>query len=53
MTDFARWRDVRADIVASVGGEQAVNEARKRHQAYIDGHRLAERRADGRDQEPA
>ncbi|GAA0426982.1 hypothetical protein Acor_65740 [Acrocarpospora corrugata] len=26
-------------------GEQVVAEARKRNQAYIDGHRLAERRA--------
>ena len=40
MTDFPHWRDVRADIVASVGGEQTVTEARKRDQA----HRLAERR---------
>jgi DNA-binding XRE family transcriptional regulator len=44
MTDFPQWRDVRADIVASAGGEQTVAEARKRNQAYIDGHRLAERR---------
>jgi predicted transcriptional regulator len=44
MTDFPKWRDVRADIVASAGGEQAVAKARKRNQAYIDGHRLAERR---------
>jgi hypothetical protein len=44
MTDFPKWRDVRADIVASAGGEQAVAKARRRNQAYIDGHRLAERR---------
>lgn len=52
------------EIVAGLGGEEAVTEARQRNQAYIDGHRLAERRkalglaqaavarADGRDQEP-
>jgi DNA-binding XRE family transcriptional regulator len=45
MTDFPKWRDVRADIVASSGGDEVVAEARKRNQAYIDGHRLAERRA--------
>jgi len=44
MTNFPRWTDIRADIVASAGGEQAVAEARRRNQAYIDGHRLAERR---------
>ncbi|WP_106396440.1 helix-turn-helix domain-containing protein [Actinocorallia populi] len=44
MTDFPKWSDVRADIVAEAGGEQAVAEARKRNQSYIDGHRLAERR---------
>ncbi|REE98407.1 helix-turn-helix domain-containing protein [Thermomonospora umbrina] len=44
MTHFPKWSDVRAGIVADAGGEQAVAEARKRNQAYIDGHRLAERR---------
>jgi DNA-binding XRE family transcriptional regulator len=44
MTNFPRWTDIRADIVASAGGEQVVAEARRRNQAYIDGHRLAERR---------
>lgn len=44
MTSFPRWQDVRADIVAGAGGEEAVAEARHRNQAYIDGHRLAERR---------
>ena len=44
MTDFPRWQDVRGGIVAGAGGEQAVAEARQRNQAYIDGHRLAERR---------
>jgi DNA-binding XRE family transcriptional regulator len=44
VTSFPRWQDVRADIVAGAGGEEAVAEARHRNQAYIDGHRLAERR---------
>jgi DNA-binding XRE family transcriptional regulator len=44
MTSFPKWRDVRADIVAASGGEEAVAEARRRNQAYIDGYRLAERR---------
>jgi len=44
MTNFPGWRDVRGDIVAGVGGEEPVAEARRRNQAYIDGHRLAERR---------
>ena len=45
MTDFPKWSDVRADLVTDSSGEQAITEARKRNQAYIDGHRLAERRA--------
>ena len=44
MTEFPRWQDVRAGIVAGAGGEEAVAYARHRNQAYIDGHRLAERR---------
>jgi DNA-binding XRE family transcriptional regulator len=44
MKKFPKWSDVRADVVAGAGGEEAVAEARKRNQAYIDGHRLAERR---------
>ena len=44
MTNFPKWQDVREDVVAGSGGEQAVAEARHRNQAYIDGHRLAERR---------
>jgi DNA-binding XRE family transcriptional regulator len=44
VTSFPRWQDVRAGIVAGAGGEEAVAEARHRNQAYIDGHRLAERR---------
>ena len=44
MTSFSKWQDVRDEIVAGLGGEEAVTEARRRNQAYIDGHRLAERR---------
>ncbi|GAB3108591.1 XRE family transcriptional regulator [Streptomyces calidiresistens] len=44
MKKFPKWSDVRAEVVAGAGGEEAVAEARKRNQAYIDGHRLAERR---------
>ncbi|GII75987.1 putative antitoxin HigA3 [Sphaerisporangium rufum] len=44
MTSFPKWRDVRADIVAAAGGEEGIAEAKKRNQAYIDGHRLADRR---------
>ena len=44
MTNFPKWSEVRADVVAQAGGEEAVTEARRRSQAYIDGYRLAERR---------
>lgn len=44
MTKFPKWSDVRADVAAGAGGEEGIAEARKRNQAYIDGHRLAERR---------
>lgn len=44
MTKFAKWGDVRAEIVADVGGEERIAEARQRNQAHIDGYRLAERR---------
>jgi DNA-binding XRE family transcriptional regulator len=44
MTNFPRWQDVRDGIVAGAGGEGAVTEGRRRNQAYIDGHRLSERR---------
>jgi DNA-binding XRE family transcriptional regulator len=44
MKKFPKWSDVRADVVAGAGGEEAVTEARKRNQAQIDGYRLAERR---------
>lgn len=39
-----KWADVRTGIVQGLGGETAVAEAHQRNQAYIDAHRLAERR---------
>jgi DNA-binding XRE family transcriptional regulator len=44
MTEFPGWQDVRGGIVAGVGGEEAITEARNRNQSYIDGRPLAERR---------
>ena len=44
MTNFPKWQDIRTDIVAVAGGEEAVSQARRRNQAYVDGYRLAERR---------
>jgi DNA-binding XRE family transcriptional regulator len=44
MTNFPKWDEVRADIVADAGGEEAVSEAHLRNQTRIDAHRLAERR---------
>ncbi|GAA4626124.1 hypothetical protein GCM10023196_033070 [Actinoallomurus vinaceus] len=43
MTNFPRWSDVRADVVAGAGGERGIAEARKRNQAYIDGHSASRR----------
>ncbi|NCD19343.1 MAG: XRE family transcriptional regulator [Actinobacteria bacterium] len=39
-----KWADLRAGVVQELGGDVAVAEARQRNQAYIDAHRLAERR---------
>ena len=39
------WKDVRPEIVAEIGGEDAVTEAQVRTQAYVDAHRLAARRS--------
>ncbi|MFB4316172.1 hypothetical protein [Actinomadura sp. 21ATH] len=44
MTSFPKWSDVRAEVVAGAGGEERVDEARKRNRAYIGAYRLAERR---------
>jgi DNA-binding transcriptional regulator YiaG len=44
MTEPTKWSDVRGQVVAGLGGEDVVAEARRRQQAHIDAHRLAERR---------
>jgi DNA-binding XRE family transcriptional regulator len=44
MTSFPKCSEVRADVAVAADGQEAVAEARKRNQAYIDGHRLTERR---------
>jgi hypothetical protein len=33
MTNFPKWKDVRDDIVAGAGGDEAVTGARHRNQA--------------------
>ncbi|WP_036965512.1 helix-turn-helix domain-containing protein [Promicromonospora kroppenstedtii] len=43
MSTYRKWSDVRPEIVEHLG-EEALEKARERTQAYIDGHRLAERR---------
>lgn len=40
-----KWADLRPGIVDQLGGEEVVADARRRNQASIDAHRLAERRA--------
>jgi DNA-binding XRE family transcriptional regulator len=44
MTNLIQEHDVRDDVVAGVGGQETVTDARHRNQAHVDGHRLAERR---------
>lgn len=39
----SKWSDIRPGVVAEVGAD-ALASARQRNQAYIDAHRLAERR---------
>ncbi|HEY5879293.1 MAG TPA: helix-turn-helix transcriptional regulator [Nakamurella sp.] len=45
MSGHTKWSDLRPQVVAELGGEQIVTEAGHRQQAYIDAHRLAERRS--------
>lgn len=45
MAGHGKWSDVRPQVVADLGGEQVVAEARRYQQAYIDAYRLAERRS--------
>lgn len=44
MSTFHKWSDIRPGIVESLGGEEALEDARQQTQAYVDGYRLAERR---------
>ncbi|RPF20096.1 helix-turn-helix protein [Myceligenerans xiligouense] len=44
-SQYPRWSDVRRGIVDRLG-EDALAEAHERTQAYIDGHRLAQRRTE-------
>ena len=39
-----KWKDVRPELVETLGGEAVVAEAHLRNQTYIDAQRLAERR---------
>lgn len=44
MSDFRKWKDIRSEVVAGLGGQEVAAGARRRNQACIDGYRLAERR---------
>jgi DNA-binding XRE family transcriptional regulator len=48
MTNYSRWKDIRADQVARAGGEDAVAAGKQEMLSQVVGHRLAEvRRARG------
>ena len=48
MSDYTRWKDVRAEQIERAGGEQAVEAGKQELLATVIGHRLAEiRRARG------
>ncbi|MDX6743820.1 hypothetical protein [Actinocorallia sp. A-T 12471] len=42
MTNYPTWRAIRPDLVAEAGGDQAIAEARKHNQTYIDNYRAEE-----------
>jgi DNA-binding XRE family transcriptional regulator len=42
VTNYARWRDIRADHVERAGGEQAVQAGKEELLATVVGHRLAD-----------
>ncbi|WIN00964.1 helix-turn-helix transcriptional regulator [Actinoplanes oblitus] len=44
MPGYHKWSDIRAEFVEKAGGEEAIAEARRQSQAYVNGYRLAERR---------
>ena len=41
-----KWADIRSEIVAGAGGDEALAQARRHNQAYIDAYRLARFRAE-------
>jgi DNA-binding XRE family transcriptional regulator len=48
MSNYSRWKDIRAEHVECAGGEQAVEAGKQELLAQVLGHRLAEvRRARG------
>ncbi|MFI5894386.1 helix-turn-helix domain-containing protein [Actinoplanes sp. NPDC051513] len=48
MSEYSRWRDIRAEYVERAGGEEAVAAGKQELLAAVVGHRLAEvRRARG------
>jgi DNA-binding XRE family transcriptional regulator len=42
MTSYARWKDIRAELVDRAGGEEAVESGKEEMLAAVVGHRLAE-----------
>lgn len=42
MTEYTRWKDVRAAHVERAGGEEAVEAGKQELLATVQGHRLAE-----------
>jgi DNA-binding XRE family transcriptional regulator len=52
VTGYSRWQDIRAEYVARVGGEEAVEAGKEKLLAEMTGQRLAElRRARGMTQQ--
>ncbi|PUB28996.1 helix-turn-helix protein [Promicromonospora sp. AC04] len=44
MTGYVRWADIRGDLVARAGGEEAVERGKQELLAKVTGYRLAELR---------
>jgi transcriptional regulator with XRE-family HTH domain len=44
VAEYHKWSDIRAGFLKEPGAEEALAEARRETQAYIDGYRLTERR---------
>ncbi|GGP07151.1 helix-turn-helix domain-containing protein [Nonomuraea glycinis] len=52
MTNYARWKDIRAEHVERAGGEEVVEAGKQELLAKVQGHRLAEiRRSRGMTQQ--